>query len=158
MSLETTAVVMGNDAEVVPGRTLTLEGTLATGELPLERATVAPGGGAGPESVTVPVEPVPPTTEAGDADSDEGGGWRRTLPCRAAEPSGREDVVARRAAVGPGEKLVGAAVQDLGRRSRHGIHGPDDHGRIEGEAPARSSQDSWRPDGIVPRAIGTVCG
>ncbi len=75
MLVVTAVVVMAKVADVAPGKTLTLEGTLATGALALDRAIVAPDGGAGPESVTVPVAPVPPTTEPGAADNDDGGGW-----------------------------------------------------------------------------------
>ena len=74
MSLPTAAVTIGKVAEFVPAATWTLAGTLATDGFELDRATSAPEGGAGPESVTVPVEPFPPTTEEGLVDSAEGGG------------------------------------------------------------------------------------
>jgi hypothetical protein len=52
-------------ALVAPAGTVTLEGTLAA-RLLLERRTCAPPAGAGPLSVTVPVEDwVPPTTLVG---------------------------------------------------------------------------------------------
>jgi hypothetical protein len=52
-------------ALVAPAGTVTLEGTLAAWLL-LERRTCAPPAGAGPLSVTVPVEDwVPPTTLVG---------------------------------------------------------------------------------------------
>jgi hypothetical protein len=45
--------------------TVTLAGTVAADVLLLERVTTAPPEGAGPLSVNVPVEDVPPFTEAG---------------------------------------------------------------------------------------------
>src|SRR5437867_2931959 len=62
----------------LPG-TVTLAGTVATLVLLLERATTAPPLGAGPLSVTVPVEELPPVTLVGLRLSDEsvGGAGRR---------------------------------------------------------------------------------
>src|SRR3989442_1208178 len=57
-------------ALVPPAGTVTLEGTVAAGLL-LESATCAPPAGAGPFSVTVPVEELPPVTLAGLRASDE---------------------------------------------------------------------------------------
>src|SRR5207247_9209412 len=54
----------------LPG-TVTLAGTVATLVLLLERATTAPPLGAGPLSVTVPVEELPPVTLVGLRLSDE---------------------------------------------------------------------------------------
>jgi len=49
-----------NVALLNPARTVTLAGTVATEVLLLESATTAPPAGAGPLSVTVPVEELPP--------------------------------------------------------------------------------------------------
>jgi hypothetical protein len=73
----TALVLTVNDALVAPAATVTLEGTLATVVLLLERATCAPPAGAGPLNVTVPVEEFPPMTLLGFNESDErvaGGG------------------------------------------------------------------------------------
>src|SRR5437879_12633368 len=62
-------------ALVAPAGMITLEGTLAAPVLLLESATCAPPAGAGPLSVTVPVEDcIPPTTLGGFGESEEGGG------------------------------------------------------------------------------------
>ena len=82
---EATALVLtANVAFVAPAATITLEGTLATVALLLDRVTCAPPAGAGPLSVTVPVEDwPPPTTLVGLRLSDErvggGGGAGVTL-------------------------------------------------------------------------------
>src|SRR5207302_6483316 len=63
-------------ALLLPAGTVTMAGTLAA-PLPLERVTCAPPAGAGPLSVTVPVEDcTPPTTLVGFSVSEEtvGGG------------------------------------------------------------------------------------
>ena len=52
-------------ALVEPGAMVTLEGTTATRMLLLESATTAPPLGAGPLSVTVPVDEFPPVTLEG---------------------------------------------------------------------------------------------
>ena len=57
-------------AVVAPAGTATLEGTLAA-PLLLESATCAPPAGAGPLSVTVPVEEFPPETLVGFSVSEE---------------------------------------------------------------------------------------
>src|SRR2546428_14117870 len=57
---------------VAPAGTVTLEGTVAAPVLLLESRTCAPPAGAGPFSVTVPVEDcAPPTTLVGLSVSDE---------------------------------------------------------------------------------------
>ena len=56
-------------AELPPGTTVMLGGTVALAEL-LDSATTNPAGGAALESVTVPVEGVPPTTVVGETDSE----------------------------------------------------------------------------------------
>ena len=74
----TTLVVTANVALVLPLATVTLPGTVATEGLPLDSVTTTPPLGAGPLSVTVPVEPLPPTTEDGLTDretSATGGGF-----------------------------------------------------------------------------------
>ena len=56
---------------VAPGGTVTLAGTVAA-VLLLESVTGAPAAGAGPLSVTVPVEEVPPVTLARFRVNEEG--------------------------------------------------------------------------------------
>jgi hypothetical protein len=58
-------VVTVNVAVVAFAATVMLPGTCAAVVLLLERVTTAPPDGAGPFNVTVPVEGVPPITEAG---------------------------------------------------------------------------------------------
>jgi len=70
----TAAVEIVNVAVVAPPFTSTLAGTVATAVLLLLSATVAPPVGAGPLSVTVPVDSPPPTREAGFAARVEGTG------------------------------------------------------------------------------------
>ena len=57
-------------ALVAPAATVTLAGTVAAGLL-LESGTCAPPAGAGPFSVTVPAEGLPPVTLAGLRASEE---------------------------------------------------------------------------------------
>ncbi len=74
--MRTADVLTVKVALLVPAGTITLEGTLAASLL-LERNTCAPPAGAGPLSVTVPVEDcAPPTTLVGLSVSEErvGGG------------------------------------------------------------------------------------
>jgi hypothetical protein len=67
----TALVLTVNVALVAPAATVTLEGTLAAVVLLLERVTCAPPVGAGPLSVTVPVEEFPPVTLVGFSESEE---------------------------------------------------------------------------------------
>jgi len=68
----TTALVLTlNDALVAPAATVTLEGTLAAVVLLLESVTCAPPVGAGPLSVTVPVDEFPPVTLVGLSVNEE---------------------------------------------------------------------------------------
>jgi len=69
----TALVLTVNVALVAPAATVTLEGTLAA-PLLLESATCAPPAGAGPLSVTVPVEEFPPVTLVGLTVNEEGVG------------------------------------------------------------------------------------
>jgi len=57
-----------NVAELLPAATVTEEGTVASAEV-LDRVTTDPPVGAGPVSVTVPVEEDPPVTVEGFKDS-----------------------------------------------------------------------------------------
>ena len=69
----TALVFTGKVALVAPAGTATLEGTLAA-PLLLESAICAPPAGAGPLSVTVPVEELPPVTLVGFSVSEESEG------------------------------------------------------------------------------------
>ena len=61
----TALVVTVKVAVVLPAGTVTLASTVATDVLLLVRVTTAPPDGAGPVKITVPVDEVPPFTEAG---------------------------------------------------------------------------------------------
>jgi hypothetical protein len=63
--LETGLVVTVNVAVVAAAATVTLAGTCAAVVLLLDRVTTAPPTGAGPFSITVPVEELPPSTDEG---------------------------------------------------------------------------------------------
>ncbi len=63
----TATVVMVNVALDAPDATVTLAGTVALEELELN-FTLRPPGPAGPLSVTVPVDGLPPATEVGDTE------------------------------------------------------------------------------------------
>ena len=68
--MRTMEVLTRKVALMAPAGTITLEGTLAA-PLLLESATCAPPAGAGPLSVTVPVEDVPPITLVGFSVTEE---------------------------------------------------------------------------------------
>jgi len=76
-------VVVGKDAPVAPAEIGTLEGTVTTAGLLLERETRAPPLGAGPLSVTAPTEGDPPTTGLGvklrEVRVGPPGGWGVTV-------------------------------------------------------------------------------
>ena len=63
--MATGAVATLNVAVVALGATATLVGTLAAAVLLLPSVTSAPLAGAGPFSVTVPVDELPPRTDVG---------------------------------------------------------------------------------------------
>ena len=65
MFTETERVVTVNVADVAFAATVTLAGTCAAAVLLLDNVTTAPPAGAGPFSVTVPVEVAPAGTEVG---------------------------------------------------------------------------------------------
>ncbi len=67
-------VVMPNLTVVMPAGTVAFLGTVATEERLLESATVVPPVGAGPSSVTVPVDELPPCTLIGLRVKDDGVG------------------------------------------------------------------------------------
>jgi hypothetical protein len=70
VELDTGLVVTANVALLAPADTVTLAGTFAANVLSLDSDTTAPPTGAGPLSVTVPVEELPPTTLDGFTVSD----------------------------------------------------------------------------------------
>ncbi len=63
--LATGLVVMTNVAEVAFAAIVTVAGICAAEPLLLDKVTIAPPAGAGPVNLTVPVDPVPPITDAG---------------------------------------------------------------------------------------------
>src|SRR5438046_1656849 len=71
VDVATELVVTAKVALVTPAATVTLGGTAATAAFELERFTRSPPPGAAAVSVTVPVEPFPPTTVAGFTDTDD---------------------------------------------------------------------------------------
>ena len=71
MDVVTAVVFTVNVALLAPAATITVAGTVAADVLLLERETTAPPVGAGPLSVTVPVEGDPPVTLVGFSVSEE---------------------------------------------------------------------------------------
>jgi hypothetical protein len=69
----TVLVVTVKVAVVLPAGTATLAGTVAD-ELVLERVTVMPPVGAAAFKVTVPVDELPPATEAGFSETEDSAG------------------------------------------------------------------------------------
>jgi hypothetical protein len=67
----TAAVVTVKVAVVAPAGTVTLAGTVATEVRLLESVTTIPPAGAGPVSVTVPIDGLPPRTLSGLRDKDD---------------------------------------------------------------------------------------
>jgi hypothetical protein len=63
----TDLVATVNEADVLPAAMVTLAGTVATLASPLARETTIPEAGAATVILTVPVEVLPPVTEAGDS-------------------------------------------------------------------------------------------
>jgi hypothetical protein len=74
---------MANDAEVTPAAIVMPVGTPATEGFALESVTPTPPLGAGPLSVTIPVEDWPPTTLAGLTANDPS----ETVPLPGFQPS-----------------------------------------------------------------------
>ena len=70
MEPDTKLVVTANVALPAPPATVTPAGTVAAEVLSLDKDTTAPPPGAGPLSVTVPVEELPPTTLDGFTPSE----------------------------------------------------------------------------------------
>ncbi len=69
-AVDATVVVATENVRLeLPAATVTLAGTVATAVLLLDSVTTAPPDGAGPLSVTVPCDEVPPVTVVGDSDS-----------------------------------------------------------------------------------------
>jgi hypothetical protein len=68
LEVVTVLVVTVKVALVALAGTVTLAGTVATVDLLLERVTTEPPAGAGPESVTVPVDGAGPLTGRGFSD------------------------------------------------------------------------------------------
>jgi hypothetical protein len=71
VEVATLLVLTVNVALLAPAATVTVAGTVAAAVLPLIRETTAPPVGAGPLSVTVPVEGDPPVTLVGFSVSEE---------------------------------------------------------------------------------------
>ena len=86
-ALDATAdVVIVKVAVVAPDATVTLAGKCAAEVLLLVRVTTAPPDGAGPVKVTVPVEDVPPVTEAGLRPTELGTAAVTVKPAVCVEP------------------------------------------------------------------------
>jgi len=74
VELDTGFVVTVKVALVLPLDTVTLPATLATEVLLLDNDTTTPPLGAGPSSVTLPVETLPPVTVEGFRETDDSAG------------------------------------------------------------------------------------
>ena len=70
VEVDTEVVVIVNVRLVAPALTVTLDGTVAALTLLLASATTLPPEGAAEDSVTVPVDELPPVTVAGLTDTD----------------------------------------------------------------------------------------
>ena len=71
VSVVTGTVVTLNGADRCPAATVTLRGTAAWAGRELLSVTTIPAGGAGPESVTIPLTLAPPTTVEGLSVSED---------------------------------------------------------------------------------------
>ena len=86
---DTALVVTANVPLLAPPDTVTLDGTVAADGVSLLSGTTAPPAGAGPLSVTVPVEGFPPTTLDGFTDREDSAGYiSKPIPFDVPPPGG----------------------------------------------------------------------